>query len=434
MKNRTLLIGQPWIGIAVLMMTILLPVVAKGQAPDPEQLERSVVRVICIPDPRSNSIGAGTGFAVDEKGHIVTNYHVIEDCRNSASAIVGILFSSGGHSKAKILIADGRRDIAVLEMQDSLWHPKPVRIYSGKKLKRLDPLWVVGYPGGAEISKKGLALEPTITNGIVSKHKKTDDRGRSIIQTNAQINKGNSGGPVFNACGEVIGIATFKAVRVDIEGIAWAVDIGELLSLLEGTDLKPKIAKKDCIVASAGGTSNTSGMPGWALLVLLLSVSLAGGSLLVVSKKERREAVIKYATKTMSRRQRQKDDNISRVVPDEPQPSTGEIFLVGISGKLADIRVPVTTKLLAIGREPAVCDIVVAPDTEGVSRKHIEVRVAQAGQRGGQAEIEIRDVYSSNGTTIDGQAIAPGSWHALRMGQRVCLGQSQEIFTVATDA
>ena len=139
--------------------------------------------------------GVGTGFIVDPSGVIVTNYHVA----GKASSIT-VTLSDSRKFKAKVLGGDEKTDIAVLKVESD--KPLPyVEFGDASKVKVGQPVMAVGNPFG---------LGGTVTTGIISA------RGRDIqsgpfddyIQTDAAINRGNSGGPLFNTDGKVIGINT----------------------------------------------------------------------------------------------------------------------------------------------------------------------------------------------------------------------------------
>lgn len=142
---------------------------------------------------RSNSLGSG--FVVDPSGIVITNNHVIAD----ASEIT-VIFTDGRKLKAELLGRDPKIDVAVLKVKSD--KPlKAVKFGDSEKLRVGDWVLAVGNPFG---------LGGTVTAGIVSARNRNIDSGPydNYIQTDASINKGNSGGPLFNMQGEVIGVNT----------------------------------------------------------------------------------------------------------------------------------------------------------------------------------------------------------------------------------
>ncbi|PRY31259.1 S1C family serine protease [Pseudosporangium ferrugineum] len=148
---------------------------------------------------RTGSGGAsGSGFVFDDRGHIVTNHHVV----GAAGGTVSVVGSDGRRLTAEVVGTDPGSDIAVLRVEPSA---------------ALRPLDLAG-PGGTRVGEPVLAvgsplgLSGTVTAGIVSALDRQVRLGgtvrRTAVQTDASINPGNSGGPLVNARGEVIGVNT----------------------------------------------------------------------------------------------------------------------------------------------------------------------------------------------------------------------------------
>ncbi len=141
--------------------------------------------------------GSGSGFIWDKKGHIVTNYHVI----NGASSATVKLHNGKSYS-ASLVGVYPRRDIAVLKIDAPKDELKPVKIGSSSNLQVGQSVYVIGNPFG---------LDWTMTKGIVSalNRKVPTNDGMLVsgaIQTDAAINPGNSGGVMLNSAGELIGV------------------------------------------------------------------------------------------------------------------------------------------------------------------------------------------------------------------------------------
>jgi serine protease Do len=150
-----------------------------------------------VPDmPRQRkSSSLGSGFVIDASGIVITNNHVIADANE-----VTVIFNDGQKLKAEILGKDQKVDVAVLRVKPE--KPlKAVKFGDSDKARVGDWVLAVGNPFG---------LGGSVTAGIVSARNRNIDSGPydNYIQTDASINKGNSGGPLFNMDGEVIGINT----------------------------------------------------------------------------------------------------------------------------------------------------------------------------------------------------------------------------------
>jgi S1-C subfamily serine protease len=143
--------------------------------------------------------GLGSGFVVDKDGHIVTNYHVIQ-----GASEVFVNFSQDDQLKAKVVGADPATDIALLKIDGHRRGLAPISLGDSDKVKVGDEVVAIGNPFG---------LERSVTSGIVSALQREIVSPNNfpidqVIQTDAAINRGNSGGPLLNAEGQVIGVNT----------------------------------------------------------------------------------------------------------------------------------------------------------------------------------------------------------------------------------
>ena len=158
--------------------------------------------VVTIRVEASSGDGTGSGWVLDDKGHIVTNNHVIAAAANGGE--ITVVLSNGKQSPAKIVGRDVSYDLAVLKVERTDLAPLPVGDSNAVVVG--DPVIAVGAP---------LGLESTVTTGIVSALNRpvtpgdADDQSFiNAIQTDAAINPGNSGGPLLDMQGRVIGINT----------------------------------------------------------------------------------------------------------------------------------------------------------------------------------------------------------------------------------
>lgn len=143
--------------------------------------------------------GTGSGFIWDESGHVITNYHVVE---NASEATIRL--SNGKDYSATLVGSSPAHDLAVLKINISQKLSPPLPIGSSHDLKVGQKVFAIGNPFG---------LDWTLTNGIVSALDRslTEENGVTVehlIQTNAAINPGNSGGPLLDSAGRLIGINT----------------------------------------------------------------------------------------------------------------------------------------------------------------------------------------------------------------------------------
>jgi putative serine protease PepD len=180
----------------------------------------------------SESTATGTGFVIDEDGHVLTAAHVVD----GASSIT-LTFKDGTTRTAKLLGKDDATDVAVLEVDPSGLDLQPLALGSSASLEVGDQLAAIGDPFGYERS---------LSTGIVSGLDRTIEAPNGFtvahaIQTDAALNPGNSGGPVLDADGKVVGIADQIATNGSSEsntGVGFAVPIdlvkAELDQLIAG--------------------------------------------------------------------------------------------------------------------------------------------------------------------------------------------------------
>jgi putative serine protease PepD len=171
----------------------------------------------------------GSGFAIDQQGHVVTNAHVVEGASD-----VSLVLSNGRTVGARLIGADEDNDLAVLEVSASdAAGLRALTLGRSAQLQVGDPVLAVGSP---------LGLEGTVTAGIVSAVNRQARFGdnstrQSAIQTDAAINPGNSGGPLVNAAGQVVGvntaIATLGTSRSGNIGIGFAIPVDRMTTIVK---------------------------------------------------------------------------------------------------------------------------------------------------------------------------------------------------------
>jgi len=143
--------------------------------------------------------GNGSGFVWDDRGHIVTNFHVIED-----GDIFNVALPGGEQRRAKLIGREPNKDIAVLKIEGDLAGLFPLPMGASRDLQVGQKVIAIGNPFG---------FDHTVTTGIVSALGRSMPGAggvtiRDMIQTDASINPGNSGGPLLNSAGELIGMNT----------------------------------------------------------------------------------------------------------------------------------------------------------------------------------------------------------------------------------
>jgi serine protease Do len=161
---------------------------------------------------------------------IVTNYHVIQGAND-----IEVMLINGERIKAKLLAEDPMSDLALIEVQSKLI-TQVAKYGDSDRLRVGETAIAIGNP-------LGLGNTPTITTGVISSLKRTVpvslqnneeyDWELDVIQTDAAVNEGNSGGALLNMRGELVGIISMKMLDVGVEGLAFAIPINQARPLIE---------------------------------------------------------------------------------------------------------------------------------------------------------------------------------------------------------
>lgn len=174
--------------------------------------------------------GMGSGFIINEEGYILTNYHVIEGAKD-----ITVTLSDGNEVPGTVVNYDQEKDLAMIKLKEGTKVPAVAELGDSDEL----------YPG-AEVIAIGTPLSKnlayTLTKGVISGNDRTIEtqNGTSVhlLQTDAAINAGNSGGPLVNTKGQVIGINSMKlgsqsTGSATVEGIGFAIPINEVKSQID---------------------------------------------------------------------------------------------------------------------------------------------------------------------------------------------------------
>ncbi len=214
-----------------------LPALTPQQVYD--RVTPSVVAVLGREESYSSMVSAGTGVIFSPNGYILTNCHVIAGC-SVCTVLVTDVHGVDAQYDAKVVGYDEDADLAVLKVEAE---DLPAAAFGvSDDLRVGDPVYAIGNPLGVE-------LRNTLTSGIVSainRDVNVDGVTMTLLQTTAALNSGNSGGPLINQYGQVIGINTIKMMsRYDtIEGLGFAIPSSLALrwvnELIEFGELQPQ--------------------------------------------------------------------------------------------------------------------------------------------------------------------------------------------------
>jgi len=193
--------------------------------------------------------GTGSGFIWNDKGHIVTNFHVIESVVTKRGGKVTVTLSDQSTWDAEVIGVEPNKDLAVLKMNAPIEKIVPLPIASSSSLRVGQSVFAIGNPFG---------LDQTLTTGVISAlGREIDSRSgipiKDVIQTDAAINPGNSGGPLLDSSGRLIGVNTaiyspsgaYAGIgfSIPVDVVNWIVpdliEYGEVRRPILGVELLP---------------------------------------------------------------------------------------------------------------------------------------------------------------------------------------------------
>jgi S1-C subfamily serine protease len=415
--------------IASFPLAICMPPAAQAPAAeafDTAAIEASVVRVIA-PQSDPDSFSMGTGWIVHGRRIVVTNNHVVEGGVSFHLAMI-----ADGKPKvveARLLRRSPEKDLAVLEAVSDL--PGRALPLAGYETKATTRVIAIGFPGTADLAifadkstgelkqiRFGLEDEdfyrPTWTEGVASRNL---SYFRSIdgpaLQHSAAINQGNSGGPLIDGCGRVLGVNTIRAVEGDPQGVFYAIHPKEIARFLEVASFTPTVVSTACTITAA----QSSGLVGPMFVASLL---IAVGALWLAYRRQV-PAVVKPLTAIADRvshvaagARLAPAAGAKRDAPSAPprRQEKAVTFMPSAAGPefVIDRDKLDNGQSLVIGRSRS-CDVVLSH--ESVSRRHARIWLDKSGV------LWIEDLGSSAGTYVGAERVRKA---AVPPGERVRFG------------
>jgi S1-C subfamily serine protease len=304
-------------------------------------------------------------------------------------------------------------DVAVLRLARPLSDRRSVSFALGSSAQVGDVVHVVGFPGASVSIVKSNKYEPSTKRGIVSKlggespyladeAKARGLKGAPVIETDAAISGGNSGGPLYNEHGEVLGITTFGHRTVG--GVAWALDIAVVVPILSDLGLPlPPIAdaprgwtERNPVFAWGGGLS--------------AAMALLGGGALALRRSRASGGAAKGSGRARG--------------PERAGKAIARPVLIGCSGSFKAVAIPIPPGGLTLGRGEAGKGRLAFDEKSDVSRRHCLVEYQDDGGR-----FAVTDLGSSNGTFLLPQTerLEPHRAVDCRRGQVLRVGKSNEF-------
>ncbi len=243
--------------------------ISKKVGPAVVGITSTVNNIYSIFNTSATSEGTGSGIIISSDGYIVTNNHVID----GASA-VKVTLNTGSEYEAKVIGSDSKTDLAVLKI-------KPNETLTVAELGDSSQIQV-GERAVAIGNPLGLEFFGSTTQGIISAINRkitVGDRTMSVIQTDAAINEGNSGGALVNAYGQVIGINAVKISSSSVEGMGFAIPISEAKPVLEDLIKFGYVKGRPVLGISARDvTKDMAVRQGWPIGVQVMAAQVGSGA------------------------------------------------------------------------------------------------------------------------------------------------------------
>ena len=407
--------------------------IAGGSSIEPYEARQGIVLVYALAtvyneDGTVEQLGGtGTGWAVGKPGepvqYIVTNGHVVEAAYayprqyTNVAGTIQVYYSAAENDfvQAEVVYYSPvtEKDIAILKLPTPTTKRTALTLRESDSVKMSETAYALGYPGDSSIRQTLPAYDlndVTITKGIISNRVSPNWATYEAFQMDVSIAPGNSGGPLVDEDGRVIGVNASGAVDADTGlslGMNYAIIIDELTKILD----QERIA-----YTMAGGMSWAPAWFAYVFLPIGILALAAGVVLLVITKKG---AVLAAAGTGGQRKAAAKGRG----------PVGKYAVLRGVTGRYAGQRFDLLKGKVVIGRDPATCNIVFDKNTPGISGRHCQV-VYDANEDC----FLITDLGSSYGTFLgNGKKLTANVAEKLSAGDTFYLCDNANRFVVTKE-
>lgn len=453
--------------IVSLALTVILllavPLTASADF-DPETRNSVVVVETCLElDAGTVSFGWGTGFFVGEEGqdpmYLITNHHVIEPFLESgegelvqAETTEGVLtgrskirvyYDSDDYEEAYPVAYDEIKDLAVLKLGAATSKRTPLPLCSPTDDMVGSTIYAVGYPGLAEnifadATSTWGPSDVSVTSGSISRLLTTSGTGQMRLQIDCVIRHGNSGGPLVNENGQVLGIAVSSVSDEEDSSMYYGVNIDEVIPYLKQYDV-PYVLQEAGATQSSSETSlaegtapagdtivvpesteedpkeSSGGVPAAVWVVIGVAVAAVAGVVIFL--------LLQKGKKTPA-----------QVQPVQPAPAPAPApqkvpVLRSLAQQHNGVRIPIQGRQILIGTSQGDCQVVFRSGTPGVSRRHCSISWDAA-----TGDFILTDLGSSFGTFLENrQKLAQGVPTRLRPGDRFYLGSPENLLSTGLE-
>lgn len=447
------------------ILGIPFPVSASGEAFHAESRESVAVVYTCLElSAGEYSFGWGTGFFVGEQGkdptYLVTNYHVIADFvgYGSGELISGnidgmqvqgrskirVYFDANDYVPAYLVSGDASKDIAILKLEKATSKRKPITLCSPTDALVGSTVYAVGYPGLAdnviaEPSSAWDVTDATVTKGTVNRIFTTEGTGRVNLQIDCVIRHGNSGGPLLDGSGVVVGVNTWSVSSGSTDAdMYYAVSIDEAILLLNqsgiaytmysgstggsggsGTDTNDGTGGEETgdiigLTPQPAASSDNGGMVAAIVALVVIILAGIGAAVFFVSRKNKSNGPVSPASCRQPAGQQ---------VSGQQRGGGGHgIQLIAVGGYMDGRKYPVGGSEITFGRD-ASATVCFPADAKGVSRQHCRI----FWQNG---TLMLMDTGSSYGTFTQAGKLQPMKPVPVKAGDVFYIGEKKNCFKI----
>ena len=346
----------------------------------------------------------GTGFFVGTPGedpeYIVTNCHVVEEFILAGKALGGgelhVLFDQNDEAEAYLVDYDAEKDLAILRLENPTDKRVPLQLREPEDAMLGDEVYAVGYPLAADLTVQAVnsfsTSDATVTTGSIGRFLTESGTGRRLIQTDTAMSGGNSGGPLLDGDGAVLGINT--AVSNLDQNLFYAVSVTELMPMLDRNNVVYSQYE------GSGASGNLALYAGIAAVVVIAVIAV----IVVLTRKKKPAAPA-----------------------EEEKKPAGSPVLRSLSPQHGGLVVQLHHQQpVQIGRDSATCRLVYQDGTPGVSSHHCQVYYDE-----GEGVFVVTDLNSTYGTFLaGGQRLQPQTPTKLPPKSAFYLGEVDNTISV----
>lgn len=413
-----------WAAALMMLIAVCTPVHAESGFKNEVREGVAVLATYSEIDNVGGILGWGTCFFINSQ-YLISNHHVIEDYLangagewvvisdgtydHTAKLFMRVYFNSNDYVEAYVVDYDEQQDIALLRTESPVTERKPLSLCSPTGDMVGTTVYAVGYPGLSDNMYMDSVTswdidDVTVTTGSIGRLITTSGTGTKWIQTDVAISPGNSGGPLVNSDGAVVGVNQSVYVG-EVANEYYAVNIDTVMSMLDSNGI-------DYVKWGENSTSLSLPLIGIVAGVIVIIGVAVVVVVMIGRKKKRTTAVPAPAASETIYQESQKPDRIPVVR--------------SMTAQHNGMRVTVKGRQVVIGRDPSVCAIVFREGTPGVSGRHCSVTWDE-----NSGDFILTDLKSSYGTyLLNGQRLIPGVGQRLRAGDSFYLGEKQNLLSV----